>query len=571
MKGREIKLEELEKNNILSGDKIESNNGLEDDERIIIFVDDNDYDGIIDKFCEVVFKNSVLGDDDIEDESDQKLIVESMTDCVTDLSKLLKKLPKPYTIIQEFYHIDPSYRDTYYAYFSNQHFHVKRYSRRLSFFTGDLSEEEFFGADEKEEELIAERFMGACVINPLTTGGIGRTLIDPKYIIDKALLPVYVRLSSFSLNVYGKKFKVQAFPYRMQDEETMRCAEVSLLNLLEYYANSYHDYRSVVPSEILEYEQKHSHERVLPSRGISYPILTKVLSEFGFSPRLYNLSSIDKYSLSQITQEDELKRCLHYYIESGIPVALNLLPMERNGAGHSMVCIGHGNADKELIKKAKRNKWISWENREHGHPLINSADFYKDYVVVDDNQPVYQVEPFQRLSLYPDMRVENIAVPLYKRMFLDAFDAAAIVRSVLHNEQFGIDVWSNNFLEDREDVIMRLFMASSRSLKNYRSTKIKNEYAKEAYAMVPMPRFVWVCELYRENDYEDLMAFGEIIIDATSALGRGHNVRSLILMHYPKVIGIRFPEQTSSWFEKMIELDEDELFEGYRKNLNEVS
>jgi len=161
--------------------------------------------------------------------------------------------------------------------------------------------------------------------------------------------------------------------------------------LLEVYANSYHDYKSVVPSEILENEQKHSHERVLPSRGISYPILTKVLSEFGFSPRLYNLSSIDKYSLSQITQEDELKRCLHYYIESGIPVALNLLPVGNSGSGHSMVCIGHGSPNAALMKRAKRNKWISWENKEHCHPLINSADFYETYVVVDDNQPVYQV------------------------------------------------------------------------------------------------------------------------------------------------------------------------------------
>ena len=350
----------------------------------------------------------------------------------------------------------------------------------------------------------------------------------------------------------------------------MRCAEVSLLNLLEYYANSYHDYKSVVPSEILENEQKHSHERVLPSRGISYPILTKVLSEFGFSPRLYNLSSIDKYSLSQITQEDELKRCLHYYIESGIPVALNLLPVGNSGSGHSMVCIGHGSPNAALMKRAKRNKWISWENKEHCHPLINSADFYETYVVVDDNQPVYQVKPFRHLSMYPDMRVENIAVPLYKRMFLDASDAAAIVRSVLHHEQFGIDVWSDKFLLEREDVIIRLFMASSRSLKNFRSNTIKNVYAKEAYVIVPMPRFVWVCELYRESDYEELKAFGEIVIDATSAFGRGHSVCSLILMHYPKVIGIRYPEQTNPEIDEMVELEDDELFDGYQRNLCKI-
>lgn len=535
---------------------------LDYEEEIFTIIADDNYEETILNFCKAIFKNSVF-----ETSNTSNDVIDTY---MLDLNKLLKQLPRPYTIVQEFYHIDPSFRDTYYTYFSNQHFQVKRYSRRLSFFAIKLSEKEFFTQDEKGQERVADHFMGACVINPLTTGVIGRTLISPKYILNSKL-SVYVRLSKFELNIYGKKFYVDAFPYRMQDEETMRCAEVSLLNLLEYYANSYHDYRSVVPSEILENEKRHSHERVLPSRGISYPILTKVLSEFGFSPRLYNLSSIDKYSLSQITQEDELKRCLHYYIESGIPVALNLLPIGNNGSGHSMVCIGHGSASKELVKKARRNKWISWDNKEHCHPLINSADFYEDYVVVDDNQPVYQVRPFQHLSLYPDMRVENIAVPLYKRMFLDASDAAAIVKSILHHEQFGIDVWSDNFLKDREDVVIRLFMASSRSLKNFRLNTIENIYAREAYVIVPMPRFVWVCELYRVEDYEELKAFGEIVIDATSAFGRGHSACSLILMHYPNVISIRYPEQTNPEFDEMIELENDGLFEGYRKNLQEIT
>lgn len=554
---------DIQKQGGLDNDENKLSAGESDyEEEIFTVITDEDYEEAILKFCEAIFKNCIF-----ETSNTSKDVIYNY---MLDLNKLLKQLPRPYTIVQEFYHIDPSFRDTYYTYFSNQHFQIKRYSRRLSFFADILNAEMFFAQNEEEQSKIADHFMGACVINPLTTGVIGRTLINPKHIIDLALSPVYVRLSKFQLNIYGKKFNVEAFPYRMQDEQTMRCAEVSLLNLLEYYANSFHDYRSIVPSEILENEKKHSHERVLPSRGISYPILTKVLSEFGFSPRLYNLSSIEKYSMSRITQEDELKRCLHYYIESGIPVALNLLPIGNNGSGHSMVCIGHGSLSKELVKKAKRNKWVSWENKEHCHPLINSADFYENYVVVDDNQPVYQVKPFQHLSLYPDMRVENIAVPLYKRMFLDAPDAAAIVRSILHHKQFGIDVWSDNFLNDREDVITRLFMASSRSLKNFRSDTIENIYAKETYVIVPMPRFVWVCELYRVENYDELKAFGEIVIDATSAFGRGHSASSLILMHYPNVIGIRYPEQINPEFDEMVELENDGLFEGYRNNLYKI-
>lgn len=502
-------------------------------------------------------------------DSDTDLGLYSVEGC-EDLSTIFEQLPMPFTIVQELHYIDRCFRDAYYTYFSNQHFDVDRYSRRLSFFKGGLDKEDFFSLDTTKCDDISKIFIGVCVINPIPSGIIGRTLIDPRFLINESKRPVYIRLSKFTIHLYGKKLEVEAFPYRSQDEETMRCTEVTLLNLLEYYSNNFNDYRSVVPSEILEKEEKHNHERVLPSRGISYPLLTKVLSEFGFSPRLYNLSSIDSFCLSKISREDELKRCLHYYVESGIPVALNLLPTGQGGSGHSVVCVGHGLAKEELKKRAQRNKWISWGNKDHCHPVINSADFYDDYVIVDDNQPVYQVRNFEHLSLYPDMKVENIAVPLYKRMFLDAPDAAAIFHSILHHEHLGIDTWSSNFLDPNEDVIIRLFMSSSHSLKEYRAKTIKSQYVREAYVLVPMPHFVWVCELYRDFDYNDgLQAFGEIVIDATSVSSE-HKIKSLIMMHYPGVLGVRYPNDTSTAFDEMVKFDSDDLFPGYKNNLTEI-
>lgn len=533
-------------------------------EELFVVVTSQNKETVIPQFCNELFKYNL---------SEQGTEMQNgLYEYEEELELLLNKFPTPFTIVQEFYHIDRSFRDSYYMYFSNQHFQVKRYSRRLSFFQTELGWNDFFGEMDKDLESL---FMGSCVINPLTAGAIGRTLINPQYILES--LPVYMRLSQFTLHIYGKKLAVRAFPYRMQDEETMRCGEVTLLNLLDYYSNNYNEYRAVVPNDILETEQKHSHERVLPARGITYPILTKVLSEFGFSPRLYNLTSIDSFSLSQVSQADELKRWLHYYVESGIPVALNLMPVGISGAGHSIVCVGHGKAKKELFRSAMKKRWISWESKENCHPIINSADFFEDYVIVDDNQPVYQVKNFNQLSSFPDMRVENMAVPLYKRMFMDAPDVASIIRSILHHPEYGIDVWAEDYLKPKEEVVVRLFMASSHGLKRYRIASLSNSYAKEVYAIVPMPRFVWVCELYRVKDYcqgidgGELNAFGEIVVDATSSPSRGHNYRSLILMHYPHVIGVRFPEQPESIFDDMVKLDNDELFPGYRKNLEEIS
>lgn len=565
-------------NELTNAECVENNyDVLEYSENPFVIIPEENQEIIIDKFCDAVFISNLTDneeeflemlhgmgvDGDIGEVDQEKLLLGK-----NFLKKFLRELPKPITIVQELYHIDKSYRDTYYMYFSNQHFVVKRYSRRLSFFLGEYDALSYFSNNEDIEESLCNSFIGACVINPLIVGSIGRTLINPKFLFNDQVKPVYVRLSDFRLNIYGRSFVVKAFPYRMQDEETMCCAEVTLMNLLEYYSNCYSDYRAVVPSEIIENEQKHSYERVLPARGITYPVLTKVLSEFGFSPRLYNISAIDSYRYSHVSQKDELKRWLHYYIESGIPVAVNLTPISIAGTAHSIVCIGHGKTKSELIKKAYKKRWISWGDRKDAHPLINSADFYEDYVIVDDNQPVYQVRSFDSLSLLSDMKVENLAVPLYKRMFLDAPNAHTIIRSLLHSEMFGVEEWAGGFLEKGENVIIRLFMASSRGYKGYRMRTMKDAYIKQLYTLIPMPRFVWVCELYRMGDYTSLSAFGEVVIDATSAPNRGH--RSLILMHYPKVIAYRHPDQAEVGFDYMAELEEDTLFPGYQNNLYQI-
>ena len=534
-------------------------------EEPFVVIPDNNSESLIKSFCNAVLL--VAGNSQSE-ESDTA--ARGVGPGGSDLFAILMALPKPYTIVQETYHIDKSFRDTYYMYFSNQHFHTDRHSRRLSFIRGRIGFKQFFSMDAKIQEQIQRDFMGSCVINPLVSGAIGRTLISPRWLLNKDDLPAYVRLSEFKVHILGKEFSVRAFPFRAQDEETMRCTEVTLLNLLEFYSNSYDDYRAVVPKDIIESEQRHSHERVLPSRGITYPILTKVLSDFGFSPRLYNLSAVETFNMSGTTQDDELKRWLHYYIESGIPVALNLLPINGNACGHSMVCVGHGHYNAKLIEKAYRQKRVLWSNRNDCHPIVNSADFYEDYVVVDDNQPVYQIRNFKQLSIYPDMRVVNIAAPLYKRMFLDAPDAASIIMTLLQEKEYGIDEWSKGYLEKNEDVIVRLFMASSKSFKAFRKCTLNNIWAREAYSFVPMPRFVWVCELYRHGQYftSNPKAFGEIVIDATSVSSKGH--RSLIMMHYPNVIVVRHPQQTNSCFDECFELKDDGLIPAYGKNLDSI-
>jgi hypothetical protein len=479
--------------------------------------------------------------------------------------RIMESISGDFTIIYEDYHIDKSYRDSYYMYFSNQHFQVERYCKRLTFLTGYYTWDNFLGKKTDDEIIqIENSLVGICVIKPISSGIIGRSLLNPKFFVSPKT--VYIRKSKYKINIYGIALEIEAFPYQMQDRETMRCSEVTLLNLMDYYSNTYKDYKSVMPSEIIDSEQRHSHERVLPSRGVTYHVLTKVLSDFGFAPRLYNLTAIKYDDMSGISQGDELKRLLHYYVESGIPVAVNVEPESGKGIGHSLICIGHS-ASMSFDKANERKKKVG-DDFNGKYSIINSADFYDSYVVIDDNQFPYEVRKFDRMSIYPNMHISNIAVPLYRRMFLEAADAYEIALMILESDKWGVFKWSKEYLGDEMDIVIRLFLASSRTFKKTRVEAFGNKSLELQmyYAMVRMPQFVWVCEIYTNEGYGKKCAFGEMVLDGTSALKKG--IKNLILLNYPARLYARNPDQSEKDIdENTVEIEQWCEIEAFRNNL----
>lgn len=89
---------------------------------------------------------------DIYADDSRKMLDANLYNCINVLCDFLKKFEVPYTIVQEDHHIDASYRDTFYHYYSNQHFKTRRYSRRLSFFNEIITREQFFSYDLDQDE-----------------------------------------------------------------------------------------------------------------------------------------------------------------------------------------------------------------------------------------------------------------------------------------------------------------------------------------------------------------------------------------------------------------------------------
>lgn len=493
------------------------------------------------------------------------------------LWKLLSHL-NTYTVIVEDHYVDRVYRDSYYFYYSGKHFSYSRFCKRLCLFQGILNDNFYDCTCEELEQL----FMGSIVIRPIPDRSIGRTLLNPKYFLPPNVR-CQIRLAKYKVTVYGKRLSIRAFPYSMQDGETTSCAEITILNLLDYYSQSYPEYHYLLPSEISSLAELNSYERRMPTTGLSYELISKIFCDAGFYPRLYSTQKMIKIKFRHI---------LHYYIESGIPVALGLKLGEENK--HSVIGVGytapkHDRLGEELTcTYDSKSKNVIW--------TCDTADIVDAYCIMDDNRVPYKLSKCteeisntnQNISMLKlnECEMEYMMVPLYKRMILEAADAYDICLSILASEQFGM----KQFLQENEiaselikldknisssgtkdkPLVIRLFMASSRTFRRVRDEQFRTDNCevRDLYNITVFPKFVWVCELTTRAFYEKEQVIGEIIIDATSSADA--KMDSFIIIHYPNVICRRMPEDFAqiddSVFEKINDWHPFSIFQGNLTN-----
>ena len=473
-----------------------------------------------------------------------------------------------FTAVVENHYVDRVYRDSYYFYYSGKHFSYTRFCKRLSIFKGKL-ENNFFDYNSQE---LQTQFIGTIVIRPIPERSVGRTLLNPKNFLpaDKG---EYIRLTKYVVTIFGKQLEVRAFPYSMQDGETTSCAEITILNLLDYYSQSYPEYHYLLPSEISHLVEKNSFERRMPTTGLSYESISKVFCEAGFYPRLYSAKKMPK---------NKFRHILSYYIESGIPVAVGLKIAKGNK--HSIICIGHLQPEKIQIGQI-----LNCANDPNSGNVVwisDTADLIDTYCFMDDNKRPYNISKFIKSKtsslILDEFEVEYMMVPLYKRMILEAADAYDICMSIIASSKFGIrsfsKEWSSEIKKNlignldyefgtkEEPLVTRLFMASSRTFRKKRDEQfnVDNKEIQDYYNMTIFPKFVWVCEISSKALYEKHQVMGEIIIDATSSPNA--KMDSIIIVNYPYALCRRMPEDFSKASKAYFQAVEDwkpfEIFHG---------
>lgn len=478
----------------------------------------------------------------------------------------------PFTVIVEKNYVDRFYRDSYYLYYASKNRQYNRFCKRLFFFKGI-----FYDIENRTEKTLEKMFMGSMVIRPLVHGKIGRTLLNPYFFANRKS---YMRYATYEVVVLSKQLRIHAFPFSMQDGETTTCAEVTIQNLIDYFSRKYQDYRIALASEIFERVDQHGYERCLPTKGLKYSEISRVFSEVGFYPRLYSISSFQN--------EYQFKRNMHYYIESGIPVAVGIERLNTK-ALHSITCIGHG--EKRLNEaKLRRRVRVSYNNKKENVPIwvIDTADLFDEYIVMDDNiQPYAKYAwkkrkdtsqspkltkaeksffTYDRFS-FGEAELKNMMVPLSKRMFLEAEDAYDLFVDNLSRRDFGIRAMTDRKIGTKDNpLVMRIFLASSRHFRQARVNNLRRvaDSALFAYSSALFPKFVWVCEIYTIQSYlsDSPKVCAELVIDATAS---SHDRNNVIIYNYGKVVRV----SNSLEVEKLFNEDIDQRKEPSDKSEDE--
>lgn len=413
------------------------------------------------------------------------------------------------TVVIERHYIDKDFRDTF------SHFHSKRFNTpssrcvRLHFFAQPVTEGDIVTAGDNTAEGLAVRdaYLGYSIVRPTKPNCIGRTLISHKARVDKGS---HICYCLEKIMLLGTEFIVEGFPFVSQDADVTVCAESALWMLFRYFSNRYPIYSEILPYEITSLADHHAQGvRVYPSSGLYSWQLAEALRLHGFSPVPYSRNQYPK----------NFDHLLYTYIESGVPLLITL-------PRHVVVGYGHTSDFREELPIG---------GTESGAFKYTSA-FNEALVISDDNHHPYQMlrKAGPTAGLDSDKNweaIEEFIAPLPERVFLTAEQAQVAFEKLLKHPLYGISAGSK-FLSDK-NILLRLFLTSTKAFKKKLRTRgMGHAVVEQLYRHLPMPHFIWVCEIAIEEEYRSTQSvWGEAIWDATR---NAFEPDGLIALHLPE-------------------------------------
>ena len=188
-------------------------------------------------------------------------------------------------IVEEQNYFDRDYLDEFSSFYSLSSRGYVNVCRRLHFFSSDQVNYELFkraaGGDEQAEELLQNSYLGFCIIRPIPTAKLGRTILKwfPDNEVDTPRITSPSR--EYICNIVGITLKVVGLAWQQQDRGVGACATIGLWSTL--HSSAFDDHHSIPTTAEIT---KSAHEgaslgsRIFPASGLTmYQVMEAIKAQ----------------------------------------------------------------------------------------------------------------------------------------------------------------------------------------------------------------------------------------------------------------------------------------------------
>lgn len=395
----------------------------------------------------------------------------------------------------------------------HSHFYSKKFKERASvcarvhfFNRSGLKKSELL----HDSESLNPHYIGYAVIRPVSERCLGRTVIDPYHVGRRMTDGFYMLRTRFKSHLNGLILNAFGYPYMSQDTEATVCAHTALWSMCRYLSERYTVYPETYPYDFIT-GTTDTDGRTAPYRGMTYTDYSRLLTQFGCHPEILFLREEETGPCGQkslvLSPEKLMQLCT--YVESGFPVLASY-------RGHVVSIVGH---TMDMSKTPQPNK----------HGWIDSSEYLKQFVVVDDNFFPYQLLGFKN---DPDNYGRNYPGEGYSMESLYTAVCPLPEKVYLPSKQARkqCEVLLNTLIAKHPDevhagktspLVTRLFVTTAAALKRRKlekalvAGKVADPFAIKI-AELHLPHFVWVMEVSPLELYRDGNCTTEIVLDTTA-------------------------------------------------------
>ena len=475
-------------------------------------------------------------------------------------------------------YIDRDYSADYLNFYARTFRTHARHCKRAHFFSDDISP--LLRQPRSTEQLRQLRqvartsYCGFCVIRPLPTAPIGRTVLRAKVRGRQDMEATVTCRAQFEANLLGVDLEVTGTAYLQQDSRVGACAQVAIWAGMRHM-HARHGYNWVSVADITHLATP----TAAPDEATSLPAgsdflaaerMLRAISEAGYQPLCFRSPNIAGAILP--------------YVESGIPVILGLnIGTE---VGHAVSVIGRVFA-------------------VQARPTDTAIDYVPAYIVHDDQGGPYMSLPVENPATTPHPFGEDtikratssgtvelsafhahFAVALMSPRVFSTAAAAEVsardridetltnmpkIRRLLVDRGFPVNERLLNELQDEHSlghIVLRTYLTSAAGYRRHIADGTASDDLKDALLGLHLPHFTWITEIATIDSYNHFSLgmrriYGHTIIDATST---GRDGNGLLMLHLPGLIFTKDVNALPHEQQKLAIIQGDDLYECRAKN-----